>query len=266
MKWLYKKYKRKKFELVDCVNEYILKSRRRNNLLLNIQTNKILSENGFYYGDKYWNPYVESVKDIISGTKSYKDSYLRKLYHKYQPQNAAEYYFLKSDRLKSFNWPAFLPPWEYMTSNEYAKWLIDCNKNENSTLSYKSKNIKGVSLCGPVSEMKGEIEFKRYFNLLNSINKKGYNTNLNSAISLTAIEWENETYFFVRHGRHRIAVLSALGYQNIPVILQPSGFITKRIIIENTKKNQISWHENDVFQYFENINNKKFSRSSIIGL
>jgi len=78
----------------------------------------------------------------------------------------------------------------------------------------------GLLFFGPVSDVKIEIESKRYAKLLESIEKKGYNRSNESDGDIEGgilINSNNDWRIIVNGGQHRAIVLAALGYETIPV-------------------------------------------------
>lgn len=78
----------------------------------------------------------------------------------------------------------------------------------------------GYGLQGPVVDAKGKLEYGRLIQLINSIRKYGYDRVLaREDVTVTVIKRDDEYRFCIGHGQHRVAVLAALGYTEIPVSL-----------------------------------------------
>jgi len=261
---LIKKFKKEDWEVVSKENNFILKSTRQEKILLNLEIDEISSENGFSYSLDGWNPFVQTSLEILNGCKNYKESTLFKFYKVFQPTNIGEFYFIKSNHLEKVKSPGFISPWEYMSPNEYGNWLIRCNRNENSYVSSNSE-LNGLSICGPVSDKKCELEFNRLQKLVFSIQEKGYKYQEVTPISITPVSWDGKDFYFVRHGRHRVAVLSALGYDKIPVKLQPTGYITEKVILNGPAVLNGYWDTDDIHTYFNGLSDKGREKAKKLG-
>lgn len=181
------------------------------------------------------NPFV---KTIVSHNKTksldYESSEISNYYNNYQPNGASDVLRIPNNNgLKNIPAIGYVLPWENFTYKE----LI--NKRERIALSENKKAGKTIGLSsgytdfGPVSEEKGELEFKRLIEVYENIKNKGYKEKLHhpdGGISgYFLIGEDNKWCFFIKSGKHRSYALSALGYTHIPVSLELSLETIKHI-------------------------------------
>jgi hypothetical protein len=178
---------------------------------------------GFPYTQETLQPFVRTVRAYLAGEASnYQDSPLKEYYDSVQPKNAWELLGLAGEPNPKFlEYPpfAFLLPWESVSLEE---------KSRNRPLSLRRENIeRGADLgiahgdgVGPITLEKGTLEFQALARLADSIRKKGYirDSGKDGDISgLPLIDSEGEARYLVRKGKHRIAVLTALGFERVSV-------------------------------------------------
>jgi len=83
--------------------------------------------------------------------------------------------------------------------------------------------VEGIICWGPVSKTFGDIAFDRLTRLYDSIHSDGFAAdNFRDPMKTFVLVRNNEYCVMPRSGKHRVAVLSALDYQEIPVLMGPS--------------------------------------------
>jgi hypothetical protein len=75
----------------------------------------------------------------------------------------------------------------------------------------------GISMYGPCTAEKVALEVSRLAGLRKVIANRGYNPDRHGDIQGVFLRSGSDYRFFVRGGKHRAAVLAALGYSHIPV-------------------------------------------------
>ncbi len=130
---------------------------------------------------------------------------LKKFYTDFQPSNLVEMYALNSEGLLGED----LPPWEI-------PWIArDKRLPPPGELGLDATH--GVSYYGPATPEKIALEYKRLINTRSSIQKYGFLPDMHGDIEGYGLVSENDYRFFVRGGKHRLAVLASLGWTKIPV-------------------------------------------------
>ncbi len=169
-------------------------------------------------------PFVETALGILNGSvKKYHESPLQIYYDHFQPANLARLLGLDADhssplsRMSPYTYAFF--PWDGIPninkSRDARKVISLENKSQGVRLSSKT----GWQLCGPVSGKKGELEFRRLSNILESIQMNGYNRSNDSDgdVAGQVLVRDKKCIIIITQGHHRIAALAALGYENVPV-------------------------------------------------
>lgn len=168
------------------------------------------------------------VNTIISYQKNrstnYSTSPLKQYYETYLPESAGEVLRLngneKLSRIPPFG---YILPWDNQNFDQAIKIrekvALYENKKEGSHLDITA----GHTDFGPVSEQKGEIEFKRLIRVTEQIQELGYKENPyledGGIRGYFLIGTGNEWCFNIKSGKHRAYALAALGYHSIPVII-----------------------------------------------
>lgn len=177
-----------------------------------IDINKCINIYSFSFDpNNGWHFYVATLKQYISNPDiSYDHTYITKYYRNFKPKNCYEALFDNSiienrvyDELVHFRDPQNAPmPW-----TPYSR-LPD---------NYKT-NLHGY---GPKAREYKEKHFQKLVNLYLSIKEYGFNQNefasKNDFVRGIILKKQNDFKFLVLSGIHRTAVLSAIGYKEIPV-------------------------------------------------
>lgn len=180
--------------------------------------------NGFSFAKAGWHPFVEAYRDMSSGSGkvNFQGSFLQKYYEKWAPKSSA-------DSIAGFeDSPASLSSIAPFTL--HAPWMEACPKDrqalmeriimdENRVAGCAGMDAwEGYGLHGPVSEMKGQIEFRRLRDIYKSINANGYDrTQGGGDVTAIGIEYNGKFRFCVMHGQHRVAAAAALNLKTVPV-------------------------------------------------
>ena len=180
--------------------------------------------NGFSFAGTGWHPFVEAYRDIFSGPvgTQFQGSFLERYYKTWAPGSSGEAVAGFEDAppllasIASFTLHA---PWmEACPQDRQAlmeRIILDENRMAGCTGLAAGE---GYGLHGPVSEKKGEIEFRRLINIYKSIKAHGYDRSQGDGdVTAIAIECNGEYRFCVMHGQHRVAAAGALGFQTVPI-------------------------------------------------
>ena len=180
--------------------------------------------NGFSFSGTGWHPFVEAYRDMFAGSGKiqFQGSFLEKYYKTWTPGSAG-------DAVAGFEGaPTTLASIAPFTL--HAPWMEACPQDrqalmeriildENRVAGCPELDARdGYGLHGPVSEKKGEIEFRRLINIYNSIKANGYvRTQGDGDVTAIGVEYNGDFRFCVMHGQHRVAAAAALGLKTVPV-------------------------------------------------
>lgn len=182
---------------------------------------------GFRYDCVNRHPYMQTALAIIAGEAAgYAGSPLERYYNHFQPKSAADTLALAGEiSAELLNAPpiALKLPWE---EGSWQRKLTVTAAREREDNRARGKNLSfahGASEYGPVSLEKGELEFETLRSLIGSIRSNGYRRHDGpdgDIFALPLIDRTNRVRFLVRGGKHRMAVVAALGYETVPLRLQ----------------------------------------------
>jgi len=231
---------------------------------LSVPVSSITWDNGFSLHPNGWNPYLQTVKEYLSGTvKSYKDSTLYRFYNSFTPEFAGTYLspsLPSLGPLSKISAHSYILPWSTLTPEERLKSRQKQNREEEkefSSLFGKKKNISGINKMGPVSLDKGQLEFNRLISLADSIKKQGYKRSLVMDIEAVALQYKDRILYVISSGFHRSAVLAALGHQSIPLLFKPRLIITMDLILQGPAVRNAYWTKDDVEIYINYLFTEK---------
>lgn len=199
---------------------------RSTNVLVNIPIENCISLGSAAFRCTYEarNPFVCTSIEVANNlTQKYSDSTLKKFYTAFIPVNAAEYLDLPVDSAKGILRGSPLSaalPWALIPPGAAQEKLnASVVKFENKRNGGDVGADKGDKYFGPVASEKGEIEFFRLMQVVQSIKEKGYkrSNNFDGDIIGQLMVHDDRFIVFIRSGNHRIAALSALGYETIPI-------------------------------------------------
>lgn len=161
---------------------------------------------------------------------------LQEFYETWQPTNAAEWFSLKPGSVPALaELDAWVCPWpwEAQDVNKRLTRRRQQDVRENAAISGKKLGIEdGWKFCGPVSNEKLEIEVERFFQMFDSIMNHGYHRHdrLDGDILASVLcHPDGQWRWLVTSGQHRYIVLSALGYDRIPI--RVTQFIWRRDVL-----------------------------------
>ena len=179
---------------------------------------------GFSFSKTGWHPFVEAYHDISQDLdrSGFKGSFLEKYYKIWTPACSSEAiagFNNAPEMLKSIEPFTLHAPWMEANPQDRQAMIAIIIANENKAAGFPEVTAKdGYGLHGPVSEKKGEIEFRRLLNVYKSIKAKGYDrTQGDGDVTAIAIEYNGEFRFCIMHGQHRVAAVAALEFRTVPV-------------------------------------------------
>jgi hypothetical protein len=179
---------------------------------------------GFPFTPASLQPFVRTVRSYVNGqASSYSESPLKEYYEHFQPKNIWELLDLSGephpDLLKFPPW-AYVRPWEKTSLAKKLHARITARTRDNISRGADLSFEHGGTGFGPVSMQKGQLEFRVLARLSESIQRRGYIRNNRPDGDVTAIPLVNErgeVRYVIRSGKHRTAVLTALGFERIPL-------------------------------------------------
>lgn len=169
-------------------------------------------------------PFIETAQSILEGVcKKYRGSKLEEYYQLCQPQNVGEALGINpnQDPVFLFEPYAFVLPWSGKPNKQQLKIVWNRADRENRQHGSSVRGKEGFQLFGPVSDAKGELEFKRIKEVSLSIKDKGYlrNNGPNGDIEGRLLVSSGKFVVLISGGQHRAAAAVANGYDKLPVRL-----------------------------------------------
>lgn len=187
-----------RIETVGQLLEAVHRSASQPELRLEVPMHQAIMEGAFAYAGG-WHPLVAAIRnDPVT---------LAQFYGCFQPKTLAEVYFIDScDDLRQVG-PQQLP------------WLP---RNLPEYRGEKGLGPEhGISLFGPCTPTKIDLEYARLGRVFSSISTHGYRPERYGEITGYFLVGHGTFRFMVRGGKHRAAALAALGRGFLPVILKP---------------------------------------------
>lgn len=179
---------------------------------------------GFSFSETGWHPFVEACRDINvrSGKLRYQGSFLEKYYNTWTPDSSGKAvagFKSAPEVLKSIAPFTLHAPWMPACPQDREALMERIIVDENTVAGCPELDAReGYGLHGPVSEIKGEIEFHRLIKIYESIKASGYDrTQGDGDVTVIGIEYNGQFRFCVMHGQHRVAAVAALGLKAVPV-------------------------------------------------
>lgn len=193
---------------------------------------KCVSYNGFSFSPESWNPFILSIHEYRKRNVSeYKGSFLERYYETWCPSNCGESMLMrKNTEFQTLTCPPYVfpKPW----SAEDIESLI--RRREQTIKKHLDRhNIPdpgphhGTHFHGPVSSHKGQVEIDRLISVFESLSKQGYDRSYGD-VKVVMVQSGSDTRFLVCGGNHRIAAMSALGYETVPAQLVGPGRVDSR--------------------------------------
>lgn len=180
------------------------------------------------------NPFVKTIIDYGKNKgPDYGSSAVKAYYESYVPENAGDVLRLKSNEaLKKIPAFGYTLPWDNQHPDEIIRIREKDAYNENRQEGKSIGLSAGYTDFGPVEIKKGEIEFKRLIKIYGNIKERGYKEKwyLNDGgIKGYFLTGDNDDWcFIIKSGKHRAYALSALGYENIPIIVDCNMAMVKQ--------------------------------------
>ena len=155
---------------------------------------------------------------------------LKVYYSMVQPKNALEWLGLEYEDAPALAnarpWAA-PPPWTDLTVKEVDRNVNNDMLHDSGHGDKKLSVDQGWAHCGPVSDEKIRLEVDRLYVALDSIQRLGYDRNYGPGGDIGAkflFNEEGDWCWTISPGNHRIAIVSALGYEEIPVMAKSIVF------------------------------------------
>lgn len=183
-------------------------------------------------------PFIRTLREYEDlKCTQYKGSYLERYYTHCQPETAVDMLGFDISRQEELT---HLPPsatplfWVPELPEERARLRPRQLRTENWEHGRRMGSDEGDQFYGPVSQRKGELEFQRLVSIFHSIKDRGHIIDYSGIDTLKVmclIRDGEYRFMVVQSGQHRIAALSALGYDEIVVHLVPTegigGFLRR---------------------------------------
>lgn len=176
-------------------------------------------------------PYVHTLTEYMQGKcNSYHGSPLECYYNTFQPRNIAELMGIERPSRMEFSLiSALYAP--HLWSTCELKHIYDKRRRiteRENRIAGDSRGIdEGASGFGPVSESKGQIEFKRLTATLESIRQRGFKPDKKGVDNLDGVclycSASGGWVIAINGGNHRAACLSVLKHENAVVQISPLG-------------------------------------------
>ena len=215
---------------------------------------------GLTYGEEGWHPFASSLMQYRTKRVDYESSILKKYYETWTPANAVDAFITFDSPPAVFRDEpsfAFVSPWHTINVEQRKKKISDNVRDENRDEGFGKIGIeKGFSLHGPVSNLKGRIEFDRLLKTFRSIDKHGfrYQRFQNLIDGFALVDGDGEEFrIVVVHGNHRLAALTALGYEKAPIRLVPPYVVRAADVNRWPQVKSKLWSTEEALNYFESF-------------
>lgn len=217
-------------EMVYCINHRTGFS----TILMNIPVSKCRTQIwNTLEGNK--NPFVKTIINYSKNKASdYGSTAIKAYYESYIPENAGAVLRLNDNEvLKQIPPYGYTLPWDNQNADKIIKIRERDAYNENRQQGKSIGLSAGYTDFGPVDTKKGEIEFKRLVKIFENIKEQGYKERYylnDGGIKGYFLTGDNDDWcFIIKSGKHRAYALSALGYENIPVIVDYNMAMIKQL-------------------------------------
>lgn len=218
--------------------------RRENQVTFKCPLEKCIIPNGLNHSAEGWHHLSAALQEYHRGDhRTFEGSILEKYYETWQPQNALEV-LIGCDGPSALRElpPIIWQPWsmedykqrlqnrdlhyydnqsvrDYPGGEKFENLLENVRKSGGSLSTYVKSRIgpylSGHQHYGPVSRLKGELEYARLVHVYRSIREHGYQLD-KGGILIRPIKRGDNYRFIIWEGNHRIAAMNALGYETIP--------------------------------------------------
>ena len=178
-------------------------------------------------------PLVRTAREFVAAPSlREEDSSLREFYEAFQPRTGAELLGLEGPlatgplaRLPALEVEV---PWRYAPGPRVKRARFRLMREEAARYGYELTGHDGITVFGPVSEGKRQLEFERITRTVASIEERGYLGGISTGhIQAISLVRDGTARYLIRAAQHRSAALAALGYERIPVLLKPSACLQR---------------------------------------
>jgi hypothetical protein len=205
----------------DAIHAAYLAGRR--DCLMEVPLADCRDKLGFPFASTTLQPFVRTVRQYLEEKSlRYCDSALKEYFDDVQPRNLWELLSLSEDPnpdLLTFPPFALVMPWDATSLEKKRRSRTMVIRRENARRG-ANLGIEHGAKVGPVSIEKGQLEFRALTRLTESILSQGYIRNDGPRGDIRGwilINRAGDVRYVVRSGKHRIAVLTALGFESVPL-------------------------------------------------
>lgn len=179
----------------------------------------------FTFQEDGLHPFVRAVLAALNcaDKKNAIRSVLKSYYELVQPANAAELLGLEAEEVPALaaepSWVAILP-WDEESIEQWRKNHQYTVRVENHRHGRAMTISDGWAWCGPATIEKLEIEVRRLFSVMTSIRHNGFRRHDGAGGDITAVvlmKEDGQWRWQAKNGQHRMSVLGALDFKNIPL-------------------------------------------------
>jgi hypothetical protein len=167
-------------------------------------------------------PFAKALKHYAEGGHDqYKGSWLEHYYNCCVPNSAAEGIGIPNHELNGTGPLGVVWLWKAASPEKCVEIRQKIIENANHEHGCDASYMEGSSLWGKVSMRKGSLELKRLIMAYENIKKQGFKIDYTGRnnVEVIFLYAENDWVYIVISGNHRMAALSALGYETVPVQL-----------------------------------------------
>jgi hypothetical protein len=220
---------------------------------------------GFNFRDDAWHPFVETLKEYQDGkVTTYEGSTLKKFFDNWRPQNAHEAlvgFENAPSQFKEFPPHLFhLTPWLSKTPSEKDKQIRRVYRNDHAQHGLDDLGIEGgCKHYGPVSRVKGQLEFDRLVGVYRSLKDRGYDRK-HGDVRVRPVKQGSELIFLNRGGYHRMAAMVALGYEKVPARFANPWFIDVEDVDYWPQVRRGLWSREEALLYVDHLFNFRSKR------
>jgi hypothetical protein len=213
---------------------------------------------GFNFRKDAWHPFVDTLKEYRDGkVTTYEGSVLQRFFNKWHPQNAHEALVGFDGAPSRFNdLPPYLfhlTPWLSYKPSEQDKEIQRTYRKDHAQYGHYNLTIEnGCKHYGPVSQVKGQLEFDRLINVYHALEEEGYDRS-HGDLRIRPVKRGSEFIFLNRGGYHRMAAMVALGYKKAPARFANPWIIDVDDVDYWPQVRRGVWHREEALQYVEHL-------------
>ena len=214
-------------EAIDDPHEAITRLRQGQPVGLSCPRDACVIFNGLSFSQYGYHPFAAAAAERLAcPEQQFSGSSLERYYASWQPRDALEALIGAADgpgTLKDYAPYLMLAPWLDTTLADRQAWIEKTLRWESQASAAGPLGpADGHGLQGPVSPAKGQAEYARLAEVLESITRHGFDRT-RGEIAAQLLKRDGEVRYRIVHGHHRAAALAASGYDKIPV--EPSQII-----------------------------------------